>query len=92
MATESQTSAVDQVEASLAAIAEHNDRTNAFILVDAEGARAAARAVDEERRRGVDRGPLHGMPISIKDLIDVEGQPTTAASNVRASKSPARTY
>ena len=84
MATESQTSAVDQVEASLAAIAEHNDRTNAFILVDAEGARAAARAVDEERRRGVDRGPLHGMPISIKDLIDVEGQPTTAASNVRA--------
>ncbi len=77
-------SATDRVEASLAAIAEHGARTNAFILVDADGARAAARAVDDERRRGVDRGPLHGMPISIKDLIDVEGQPTTAASRVRA--------
>jgi aspartyl-tRNA(Asn)/glutamyl-tRNA(Gln) amidotransferase subunit A len=77
-------SAVEQVEASLAAIAEHGVRTNAFTLVDADGARAAARAVDDERRRGVDRGPLHGMPISIKDLIDVDGQPTTAGSRVRA--------
>src|SRR5207248_824032 len=76
--------ATERVDASLAAIAEHGARTNAFILVDAEGARAMARAVDEERRRGVDRGPLHGMPISIKDLIDVAGQPTTAASRVRA--------
>jgi aspartyl-tRNA(Asn)/glutamyl-tRNA(Gln) amidotransferase subunit A len=74
----------DLVEASLTAIREHGDRTNAFILVDAEGARAAARAVDEERERGVDRGPLHGMPLSIKDLIDIAGQPTTAASRVRA--------
>ena len=72
------------VEESLAAIAEHGARTNAFILVDEDGARAAARAVDEERRRGIDKGPLHGMPISIKDLIDIAGQPTTAASNVRA--------
>jgi aspartyl-tRNA(Asn)/glutamyl-tRNA(Gln) amidotransferase subunit A len=78
------TSAIDLVDASLAAIAEHGARTNAFILVDADGARAAARAVDDERRRGVDRGPLHGMPISIKDLIDIAGQPTTAASRVRA--------
>jgi aspartyl-tRNA(Asn)/glutamyl-tRNA(Gln) amidotransferase subunit A len=77
-------SASDRVEASLDAIARHNPSTNAFILVDAEGARAAARAADEERRRGVDRGPLHGMPISIKDLIDVAGQPTTAGSRVRA--------
>jgi aspartyl-tRNA(Asn)/glutamyl-tRNA(Gln) amidotransferase subunit A len=74
----------DLVEASLTAIREHGDRTNAFILVDAEGARAAARAADEERERGVDRGPLHGMPLSIKDLIDIAGQPTTAASRVRA--------
>src|SRR5215217_7808867 len=78
------TTSAELVEASLAAIAEHNTRTNAFILVDADGARAAAKAVEEERRRGVDRGPLHGMPVSIKDLIDVAGQPTTAASRVRA--------
>jgi len=76
-------SSADLVEASLAAIAEHGSRTNAFILVDAEGARAAARVADDERRRGLDRGPLHGVPISIKDLIDIAGQPTTAASNVR---------
>ena len=78
------TRAIDLVEASLAAIAEHGERTNAFTLVDADGARAAARAVDDERKRGIDRGPLHGMPISIKDLIDIAGQPTTAASRVRA--------
>jgi Asp-tRNA(Asn)/Glu-tRNA(Gln) amidotransferase A subunit family amidase len=78
------TTSADLVDASLAAIAEHGARTNAFIRVDAEAARAAARVVDDERRRGIDRGPLHGMPISIKDLIDIAGQPTTAASNVRA--------
>jgi Asp-tRNA(Asn)/Glu-tRNA(Gln) amidotransferase A subunit family amidase len=77
--------ASERVEASLAAIAEHGERTNAFIRVDAEGARAAARVVDEERGRGLDRGPLHGMPISVKDLIDIAGQPTTAGSRVRAN-------
>jgi aspartyl-tRNA(Asn)/glutamyl-tRNA(Gln) amidotransferase subunit A len=82
--TSAMPTAVERLEASLAAIAEHGARTNAFILVDADGARAAARAVDDEKRRGVDRGPLHGMPISIKDLIDVAGQTTTAASRVRA--------
>jgi aspartyl-tRNA(Asn)/glutamyl-tRNA(Gln) amidotransferase subunit A len=76
-------SSADLVDASLAAIAEHGASTNAFILVDAEGARAAARVADDERRRGIDRGPLHGVPISIKDLMDIAGQPTTAASNVR---------
>ncbi|MEP6492239.1 MAG: amidase [bacterium] len=80
-----QTTATERLDASLAAIAEHGARTNAFILVDADGARAAARVVDAERGRGVDRGPLHGMPISIKDLIDIAGQPTTAASRVRAA-------
>ena len=77
-------SATSLLEQSLAAIAEHGERTNAFILVDEAGARAAAQVVDDERRRGINRGPLHGMPISIKDLIDIAGQPTTAASKVRA--------
>jgi aspartyl-tRNA(Asn)/glutamyl-tRNA(Gln) amidotransferase subunit A len=77
------TSATDRLESALAAIDEHDKRTNAFILIDRDGARAAAKAVDDERARGVDRGPLHGMPISIKDLIDVAGQPTTAGSRVR---------
>ncbi len=77
------TSAAERLEASLAALAENRSLTNAFIYAEPVAARAAARAVDEERRRGVDRGPLHGMPISVKDLIDIAGQLTTAASNVR---------
>ncbi len=45
---------------------------------------AQARVLDEELRHGRSRGPLHGRTISIKDLIDVKGVPTTAASRVRA--------
>jgi aspartyl-tRNA(Asn)/glutamyl-tRNA(Gln) amidotransferase subunit A len=72
----------DLVEASLAAIAQHGTRTNAFTLIDADGARASAEDADRERRRGRDRGPLHGIPMSIKDLVDVAGQVTTAGSRV----------
>ena len=78
--------AAESLDAALNAIAEHGAATNAFILVDEVGARKAARIVDDERGRGVHRGPLHGMPISIKDLIDIAGQPTTAASNVRRNQ------
>src|SRR5262249_12974185 len=56
---------------------------NAFILVTADAARAQAERADRELAAGVDRGPLHGVPISIKDLLDVAGTPTTAASRVR---------
>ena len=75
---------LERVEAALAAIAIHNADTNAFILIDADGARAQAHRADEERARGIDRGPLHGVPISIKDLIDIAGQVTTAGSQVLA--------
>jgi Asp-tRNA(Asn)/Glu-tRNA(Gln) amidotransferase A subunit family amidase len=52
--------------------------------VDAEEARAAAKRADAERAGGRARGALHGIPISLKDLIDVAGEPTTAASRVLA--------
>lgn len=67
-------------EASLASIAELNPQLNAFVCIDHEGARSAARRADAERSQGVDRGPLHGMPVAIKDIIDVAGLPTTLGS------------
>src|SRR5437870_10443361 len=60
-----------------------NSRLNAFILVTADEARRQAREADRELAAGQDRGPLHGVPISIKDLLDMRGAPTTAASRVR---------
>jgi aspartyl-tRNA(Asn)/glutamyl-tRNA(Gln) amidotransferase subunit A len=60
-----------------------NARLNAFITVMADQARRQARDADRELAAGQDRGPLHGVPISIKDLIDIRGVATTAASRVR---------
>jgi aspartyl-tRNA(Asn)/glutamyl-tRNA(Gln) amidotransferase subunit A len=77
-------SSFDLVEASLMAIQAGNARTNAFIRFDADEARSAAHSADVEQRRGHVRGPLHGIPISVKDLFDIAGQPTTAASKVLA--------
>jgi Asp-tRNA(Asn)/Glu-tRNA(Gln) amidotransferase A subunit family amidase len=70
-------------EAALEAIARDNPRLNAFITVTTDLARADAAAADADLRTGADRGPLHGIPISVKDLVDVAGYPTTAASRVR---------
>ena len=76
-------SAVDILDVCLQKIQEENPRLNAFILVTAEEARRQAREADRELAAGRDRGPLHGVPVSIKDLFDVRGTPTTAASRVR---------
>ncbi|MBX6766088.1 MAG: amidase [Actinomadura rubrobrunea] len=53
---------------------------NAFAAVDAEGAAAAARRADEELAAGTDRGALHGVPVAVKDIIDVAGLPTGMGS------------
>jgi aspartyl-tRNA(Asn)/glutamyl-tRNA(Gln) amidotransferase subunit A len=70
-------------ERCLQRIAEQNPSINAFITVLADEARAQARAADAEIAAGRHRGPLHGVPISLKDLIDLRGTTTTAASRVR---------
>jgi aspartyl-tRNA(Asn)/glutamyl-tRNA(Gln) amidotransferase subunit A len=75
--------AVRAIEDCLQRIEADNPRLNAFILVMAADALRQAREADRELAAGRDRGPLHGVPISIKDLIDIRGVPTTAASRVR---------
>ena len=60
-------------------IDEDNPRLNAFILVMRDAATQQAAQLDRELAAGRDRGPLHGVPISVKDLFDVAGTPTTAA-------------
>jgi aspartyl-tRNA(Asn)/glutamyl-tRNA(Gln) amidotransferase subunit A len=73
-------SPVELTRACLDRIEKLNPELNAFITVTAESALAEARAAEIEISRGNWRGPLHGIPIAIKDLIDTAGTRTTAAS------------
>jgi aspartyl-tRNA(Asn)/glutamyl-tRNA(Gln) amidotransferase subunit A len=70
-------------EECLAKIEALNPTLNAFITVLAYQALAEARKADQEIAAGRYLGPLHGIPISLKDLVDLAGTPTTAASLVR---------
>jgi aspartyl-tRNA(Asn)/glutamyl-tRNA(Gln) amidotransferase subunit A len=79
-----ETSSAAVTEACLARITEDNGRLNAFVAILGDQALADARRADIEMAAGRWRGPLHGVPISLKDLIDLEGAPTTAASRVLA--------
>ncbi len=75
-------------EACLARIEKYNPKLNAFITVMREQALAQARDLDAEQRAGKLRGPLHGIPIGLKDLIDTAGIRTTAASAIFADRIP----
>lgn len=70
-------------EACLAEIAGKSEPLCAFITVTGDEALERARELDRELAAGHCRGPLHGIPISLKDLIDMRGVATTAASRVR---------
>lgn len=74
------TSSVQLVRAALRRIEDRNPTVNAFVLVDSAGALAAAEQADAELAAGRDRGPLHGVPVAVKDLIDIAGLPTTCGS------------
>jgi aspartyl-tRNA(Asn)/glutamyl-tRNA(Gln) amidotransferase subunit A len=66
----------------LAALRRRDPAVRAFLLVDEDGALAQARAVDERRRAGRPLGALAGLPVALKDLLCVRGQPTTCGSRV----------
>jgi aspartyl-tRNA(Asn)/glutamyl-tRNA(Gln) amidotransferase subunit A len=65
-----------------------NPKLNAFITVTAESALAEARTAEVEIARGEWRGPLHGIPVALKDLIDTAGMRTTAASGLYQGRIP----
>jgi aspartyl-tRNA(Asn)/glutamyl-tRNA(Gln) amidotransferase subunit A len=82
-------SPVELTRACLDRIEKLNPVLNAFITVTAESALAEAQVAEIEIARGEWRGPLHGIPIALKDLIDTAGTRTTAASALFQDRVPA---
>ncbi len=83
-----QTSSVELTLGCLARIEKYNAELNAFLTVTAEEALAAARKADEELASGLDRGPLHGIPVAHKDLLCTKGVRTTSGSKTFAGYVP----
>jgi aspartyl-tRNA(Asn)/glutamyl-tRNA(Gln) amidotransferase subunit A len=83
-------SPVDVVETCLKRIEDLNPKLNAFITVLADLAREQARVAEAEITAGKWRGPLHGIPIGIKDFYDTAGIKTTAAFEHFKDRIPAK--
>ena len=77
-----ETNSVALTQLMLERIAAHDGRLNAFITVTADLALEQAEAADRELAAGQDRGPLHGVPVAIKDLIATKGVRTTCGSKL----------
>jgi aspartyl-tRNA(Asn)/glutamyl-tRNA(Gln) amidotransferase subunit A len=75
-------SAVEVAQAHLERIAKVDDRVNAYLHLDADGALASAEAVDRKRRAGGPLGPLAGVPLALKDVLTQKGVPTTCGSRI----------
>src|SRR5438067_2580937 len=73
---------VDLLEECLANIDRLENRVKAWVFVDRDGARAEAERLTRELKQGHYRGPLHGMPLGIKDIFDVFDWPTAAGSRL----------
>src|SRR5581483_2915695 len=74
----------DLVDICLANIDRWETKVHAWVFVDRDGARAEAKRLADELSRGQYRGPLHGIPIGIKDIFDVFDWPTAAGSTLWA--------
>ncbi len=83
-------SALDVTESCLARIAEVDADIEAWTYLDPEHARAQARALDDARRAGRPLGPLHGIPIGVKDIFDTEDMPTEDGTVLHAGRQPLR--
>ena len=82
-------SPVEYVDAVLAATERANPKINCFREVMVDEARRDAKKAEEAVTRGEKLGPLHGIPISVKDLVDVEGAPTRHGSAIFEGNGPA---
>jgi Asp-tRNA(Asn)/Glu-tRNA(Gln) amidotransferase A subunit family amidase len=71
----------------LAQVDEWEPKVHAWVVLDRDRARAQARSLDDELAQGKDRGALHGIPIGIKDIIDVAGLPTACGAKRWADSS-----
>ncbi|HEX5431664.1 MAG TPA: amidase [Bryobacteraceae bacterium] len=85
---ERRVSAAELVTQALDRIARADPKLNAFITVTADAARARAKLLDEELAQGRNRGPLHGIPIAHKDMIETKGVRSTAGSKLFANHVP----
>jgi len=81
-------SAEQLTEACLARVREVDDKVQAWAFLDPEHALKQARARDQERREGRPTGPLHGVPVAIKDIIDTEDMPTEDGTVLHAGRTP----
>jgi aspartyl-tRNA(Asn)/glutamyl-tRNA(Gln) amidotransferase subunit A len=81
-------SSVETIKAALARLDQLEDKLNAFITVLREQAPAEAKKTDEEIARGNYRGPLHGVPVTIKDMFETAGVLTTGGSKILADWIP----
>jgi len=81
-------SPVELTRACLSRIEQLNSKLNAFITVTADSALAQAREAESDIQRGRWKGPLHGVPIALKDLVDTVGVRTTAASGLFKDRIP----
>jgi aspartyl-tRNA(Asn)/glutamyl-tRNA(Gln) amidotransferase subunit A len=83
-------SSAELTEAALKKIGQLNPKLNAMLTVLEESARARAKAADEELARGTDRGPLHGVPVAVKDVFETRGVRTTCGSVIFRDHVPQR--
>src|ERR1700730_11021187 len=81
-------SPIELVESRLDRIARLDGRLNSFIRVLADDARASAKTAEAEIAAGRYRGPLHGIPIGLKDIYETAGIPTTGHSKVMQDHVP----
>ena len=82
--------AVDVARAALTRIQRGDGRLNSFTAVTAERALAEAARVDAQVTRGVDPGPLAGVPFAVKNLFDIAGMTTVAGSKINRDHAPAK--